>query len=62
MACDGRFTIGHAQMCRLHLDARDHLTAKIAGLDELVASASGPFAGLITRLQAIRGPGSAPPG
>ena len=28
MACDGRFTAGHAQMCRLHLDAYDHLTAR----------------------------------
>jgi len=26
MACDGRFTSAHAQMCRLHLDAYDHLT------------------------------------
>jgi transposase len=25
MACDGRFTASHAQMCRLHPDARDHL-------------------------------------
>ena len=33
MACDGRFTADHGQMCRLHLDAHDHLTAKIAGLD-----------------------------
>jgi transposase len=30
MACDGRFTAAHAQMCRLHLDAYDHLTGKIA--------------------------------
>ena len=30
MACDGRFTAGHAQMCRLHLDAHDHLSAQIA--------------------------------
>ena len=28
MACDGRFTAGHGQMCRLHLDAYDHLTAQ----------------------------------
>jgi hypothetical protein len=29
MACDGRFTAAHAQMCRLHLDAHAHLTAQI---------------------------------
>src|SRR6266699_4761775 len=40
MACDGRFTAGHGQMCRLHLDAYDHLTAKIAELDALVAEAT----------------------
>jgi len=28
MACDGRFTDSHAQMCRLHLDAYDHLAAR----------------------------------
>ena len=39
MACDGRFTGGHGQMCRLHLDAHDHLTAKIAELDALIAEA-----------------------
>jgi hypothetical protein len=33
MACDGRFTDSHAQMCRLHLDAYGHLTAQIAGPD-----------------------------
>jgi transposase len=33
MACDGRFTASHAQMCRLHLDAYDHLTTQVAGLD-----------------------------
>src|SRR5438094_379591 len=47
MACDGRFTPGHAQMCRLHLDAHDHLTAQIAALDVLVAEAAAPFAALI---------------
>ena len=26
MAGDGRFTAAHAQMCRLHLDADDHLS------------------------------------
>jgi len=36
MACDGRFTDSHGQMCRLHLDAHDHLTVKIAELDALV--------------------------
>ncbi len=53
MACDGRFTAGHAQMCRLHLDARDHLTATIAGLDALVAEAAAPFAAVIARLMTI---------
>jgi transposase len=57
MACDGRLTAGHAQMCRLHLDAWDHLTVQIAGLDELVAAAAAPFAGLITWLQTIPGIG-----
>src|SRR6516164_6551452 len=50
MACDGRFTAGHGQMCRLHLDAYDHLTGKIAGLDALVAEAAAPFAAIIARL------------
>ena len=40
LACDGRFTEAHAQMCRLHLDAHDHLTTKIAELDQLVAAAN----------------------
>ena len=44
MACDGRFTAVHGQMCRLHLDAYDHLTAQIAELDTLVAEAAAPFA------------------
>jgi transposase len=57
MACDGRFTAAHAQMCRLHLDARDHLTAQIAGLDELVAQAAAPFQHLIARLVTIPGIG-----
>ena len=57
MACDGRFTAAHAQMCRLHRDARDHLTAKIAELDRLVAEAAAPFARLITRLTTIPGIG-----
>ena len=56
MACDGRFTAGHGQMCRLHLDAYDHLTAKIAGLDALVAEAAAPFAALIARLVTIPRP------
>jgi transposase len=46
LACDGRFTASHAQMCRLHLDAYDHLTAQIAAVDELVAEAAAPFAAL----------------
>ena len=57
MACDGRFTGSHAQMCRLHLDAYDHLTTKIAGLDALVAEAAAPFAALIARLVTIPGIG-----
>jgi len=57
MACDGRFTVAHAQMCRLHLDAYDHLTAQIAELDALVAEAAAPFAALIARLVTIPGIG-----
>jgi len=57
MACDGRFTDSHAQMCRLHLDAYDHLTVQIAGLDTLVATAAAPFAALIARLVTIPGVG-----
>jgi transposase len=57
MACDGRFTESHAQMCRLHLDAHDHLTGQIAGLDQLVAEAAAPFAALIARLVTIPGIG-----
>jgi transposase len=57
MACDGRFTGGHGQMCRLHLDAYDHLSAKIAELDALVAEAVAPFAAAIARLMTIPGIG-----
>jgi len=57
MACDGRFTDSHAQMCRLHLDAYDHLTAKIAELDALVAEAAAPFTAVIARLITIPGIG-----
>ncbi len=57
MACDGRFTDSHGQMCRLHLDAHDHLTAKIAELDQLVAEAAAPFAPVIARLVTIPGIG-----
>jgi transposase len=57
LACDGRFTAAHAQMCRLHLDAHDHLTAKIAELDALIAAAAAPFEAIITRLQTIPGVG-----
>jgi transposase len=53
MACDGRFTGSHAQMCRLYLDAYDHLTVQIAWLDELVAEAAAPFERLIARLVTI---------
>jgi transposase len=57
MACDGRFTASHAQMCRLHLDAYDHLTVQIAELDQLVAAAAAPFQRLIDRLVTIPGVG-----
>ena len=57
LACDGRFTPSHAQMCRLHLDAYDHLTTQIAELDELVAAAVAPFAALLARLCTIPGIG-----
>ncbi len=57
MACDGRFTAAHGQMCRLHLDAYDHLTATIAELDALVAAAAAPFAAVIARLMTIPGIG-----
>jgi transposase len=57
MACDGRFTAAHAQMCRLHLDGYDHLGAQIAVLDQLVAEAAAPFQQLIARLMTIPGIG-----
>ena len=57
MACDGRFTAAHAQMCRLHLDAFDHLGTRIAQLDRLVTEAAAPFAALIARLVTIPGIG-----
>src|SRR5215472_14659196 len=57
MACDGRLTASHGQMCRLHLDACDHLTVKIAELDVLVAAAAAPFQPVIARLVTIPGIG-----
>jgi len=57
MACDGRFTASHGQMCRLHLDACDHLTVKIAELDVLGAAAAAPFQPVIARLVTIPGIG-----
>ena len=57
MACDGRFTSAHAQMCRLHLDAHDHLAARIGELDTLIAAAAAPFAAVIARLVTIPGIG-----
>jgi len=57
MACDGRFTAGHAQLCRIHLDAYDLLTGQIATLDELVAQAAEPFGPVIARLMTIPGIG-----
>jgi transposase len=57
MACDGRFTAAHAQMCRLHLAAYDRLTEQIAELDALVEAAAAPFAAPIARLRTIPGIG-----
>jgi transposase len=57
MACDGRFSAGHGQMCRLHLDAYDHLTAQIGELDRLVAAAAAPFGRVIARLVTVPGIG-----
>jgi transposase len=61
MACDGRFTGGHAQLCWLHLDAYDHLTTEIAVLDQLVAAAAEPFEAVIARLLTILGIGRGSP-
>ena len=61
MACDGRFTGGHGQMCRLHLDAYDHLTAKIAALDALIAETAAPFAAVIARLALVANRVMSPP-
>lgn len=58
MACDGQFTTEHAEMCRLHLAAYDHLTGSIAELDALVAKHAEPFAPLIARLVTIPGIGT----
>jgi transposase len=57
MACDGRFTAGHAQLCRIHLDAYDLLTGQIVTLDELVAQAAEPFGSVTARLMTIPGIG-----
>ncbi len=57
MACDGRFTAGHAQLCRIHLDAYDLLTGQIATLDQLVERAAEPFTAVIARLVTIPGIG-----
>ncbi len=57
MACDGRFTAGHAQLCRIHLGAYDLLTGQIATLDQLVEQAAEPFAAVIARLVTIPGIG-----
>lgn len=57
MACDGRFTDEHAQMCQQHLHAYDWYTAQIAELDRLVAAAAEPFTKVITRLTTIPGVG-----
>jgi transposase len=57
MACDGRFTDAHAQMCQQHLHAYDWYTAQIAEFDRLVAAAAEPFTKVITRLTTIPGVG-----
>jgi transposase len=57
MACDGRYTAGHAQLCRIHLDAYDLLTTQIATLDQLVAQAAEPFEPVIARQMTIPGIG-----
>jgi transposase len=57
MACDGRFTESHAQMCRLHLDAYDQLTVQVAAVDQLVDEAAAPLAAVIARLVTIPGIG-----
>jgi hypothetical protein len=57
MACDGRFADSHAQMCRLHLDAWDHLTVQVAAVNQLVAEAAAPFAAVIARPVTIPGIG-----
>jgi transposase len=57
MACDGRFTAAHGQMCRLHLDAIDQLGARIGELDALVVAAAQPFERVIGRLMTIPGIG-----
>ena len=44
-------------MCRLHLDAHDHLSATIAELDALIAPAAAPFEAIIARLVTIPGVG-----
>lgn len=57
LACDGRFTAGHAQLCRIHLDAYDLLTGQIATVDQLVERAAEPFSAVIARLVTIPGIG-----
>jgi transposase len=57
MACDGRFTDAHAQMCRLHLATYDRLSEQITTLDALVAQATEPFTPQLARLQTIPGIG-----
>jgi transposase len=57
MACDGRFTAGHAQLCRVHLDAYDLLTGQITTLDQLAGRAAEPFEAVIARLMTIPGIG-----
>jgi hypothetical protein len=53
MACGGPITASHPQMCRLHLDAYDHLTGQLAELDQLAAQAAASFGRLIARLVTI---------
>ncbi len=50
-------TAGHAELCRIHLDAYDLLTGQIAVLDQLVERAAEPFDAIIARLVTIPGIG-----
>jgi hypothetical protein len=51
MACDGRLTASHGQTHRPQLEANDHVTAKFAELDALIAAAAASFEAIITQLR-----------